>query len=164
MVPIRTHRSSITAFSTDPDVPEFENTDRRPSLIRRRFPSSWARKRRDKDDEESARGPTGLRLLHSSPEPLIDLIFVHGLRGGSVKTWRKGNDLRNFWPQCWLPMEPGFRNTNIHSFGYDSDWASSNASILDVHDFGQCLLEEMRNSPHLRDNKEVSLDGTDKSK
>ncbi|KAI2615430.1 NACHT and WD domain protein [Hypoxylon sp. NC1633] len=106
----------------------------------------------NRDDEDGARGPTGLRLLHSSPEPLVDLIFVHGLRGGSVKTWRKGDDPRMFWPQLWLPMEPGLRNVNIHSFGYESDWASTKSSILNIHDFGQSLLEEMRNSPHLREN------------
>ncbi|KAB5582350.1 hypothetical protein GE09DRAFT_264304 [Coniochaeta sp. 2T2.1] len=120
-------------------------------LVKKRFTISWAQKHRDKDDEGS-RGPLGLRLLHSSPEPLVDLIFVHGLRGGSVKTWRKGNDPRLFWPQFWLPVEPGFRHVNIHSFGYDSDWASTKSSILNIHDFGQSLLEEMRNSSHLRAN------------
>ncbi|KAH8907338.1 NACHT and WD domain protein [Coniochaeta sp. PMI_546] len=118
-------------------------------LVKKRFTLSWAQKRRNKDDKGS-RGPLGLRILHSSPEPLVDLIFVHGLRGGSIKTWRKGDDPRLFWPQFWLPVEPGFRNVNIHSFGYDSDWASTKSSILNIHDFGQSLLEEMRNSPHLR--------------
>ncbi len=103
------------------------------------------------------RGPTGLRLLHGSAQPLVDVVFVHGLRGGSVKTWRKGVDPDNFWPQCWLPSEPGFHHCNIYSFGYDSDWATSEPSILDIHAFGQNLLEEMRNSPYLRDNTEVGL-------
>ncbi|KAI0886353.1 NACHT and WD domain protein [Annulohypoxylon maeteangense] len=125
----------------------------KPSLTKR-FTSSLVKKRSDKDDEEGIRGPTGLRILHSSPEPLVDLIFVHGLRGGSIKTWRKGDDPRMFWPQLWLPMEPGLRNVNVHSFGYDSDWASTKSSILNVHDFGQALLEEMRNSSHLRENIE----------
>lgn len=47
-------------------------------------------------------------------------------------------------------------NANIHSFGYESDWASTKSSILSVHDFGQSLLEEIRNSPFLRDGKSVS--------
>ncbi|KAI1407510.1 hypothetical protein F5Y13DRAFT_205954 [Hypoxylon sp. FL1857] len=120
--------------------------------VKKRLTSSLVKKRTIRDDEDGVRGPTGLRLLHSSPEPLIDLIFVHGLRGGSTKTWRKGNDPRMFWPQSWLPRETGLRNVSIHSFGYDSDWASTKPSILDVHDFGCSLLEEMRNSPHLRHN------------
>lgn len=131
----------------------------RPGLpfLKKRFTSSWARKNTDSDDEKAAKGPLGLRLLHSSPEPLIDLIFVHGLRGGSIKTWRKGDDPRHFWPQLWLPVESELHHANIHSFGYDADWASTKSSILGVHDFGQSLLEEMRNSPYLRDNGSVRL-------
>ncbi|ROV92565.1 hypothetical protein VMCG_08917 [Cytospora schulzeri] len=129
----------------------------RPALfLKKRFTSTWAKKQNegnDGDGQEGARGPLGLRLLHYSPEPLIDLVFVHGLRGGSLKTWRKGNDPRNVWPQLWLPLESGLQNANIHSFGYDSDWASTKSSVLNIHDFGQSLLEEMRNSPYLRDGK-----------
>ena len=55
-------------------------------------------------------------------------------------------------------MEPELRNANIHSFGYDSDWASMKSSILNLHDFGQSLLEEMRNSPYLRDKGNVRLE------
>ena len=119
--------------------------------------SLLAQKPSGKDQGEGGRGPLGLRLLHPSPDPLIDLVFVHGLRGGSVKTWRKGDDSRLFWPQMWLPTEPGLRHANIHSFGYDSDWTGAKTGILGVHDFGQSLLEEMRNSPHLRDRKDVRL-------
>ncbi|KAI0839441.1 NACHT and WD domain protein [Hypoxylon sp. FL0890] len=150
-------RASLTAHSLADDNSSSGETAvdsvsfSRPS-IKKRFTSSWVKRRVDKDDEDGIRGPTGLKVLHSSPEPLVDLIFVHGLRGGSIKTWRKGNDPRMFWPQLWLPMEPGLRNVSIHSFGYDSDWASTKSSILNVHDFGQSLLEEMRNSPHLRGN------------
>ncbi|KAK3947133.1 hypothetical protein QBC32DRAFT_98334 [Pseudoneurospora amorphoporcata] len=118
--------------------------------VSRHFSTTWVKRRHTNDDQEGAHGPRGLRLIHSSPEPLVDLIFVHGLKGGSIKTWRKGNDPRSFWPQCWLPLEPGFENANIHTFGYDSDWASSKANVLNVHDFGQRFLEEMRNSPALR--------------
>lgn len=128
--------------------------------LRKRFTSTWAKKQDNiSDDEEGqdgSRGPLGLRLLHSSPEPLIDVIFVHGLRGGSVKTWRKGSDPRSFWPKLWLPLEAGLGNANVHSFGYESDWASTKSSILSIHDFGQSLLEEMRNSPYLREDSHVS--------
>ncbi|KAK1764024.1 hypothetical protein QBC33DRAFT_548570 [Phialemonium atrogriseum] len=145
-------RSPVTALSSIQGIPGLD--DGKSTASATRFTSSWTRNRHDKDDEEGARGPIGLRLLHSSPAPLIDLIFVHGLRGGSIKTWRKGNDPRCFWPQFWLPMEPAFEHASIHSFGYDSDWASSTPSILNIHDFGQVLLEEMRNSPSLRDKGE----------
>lgn len=149
--------SSVTAVESGcDDTPDISDSDGKSSLIKRRFTSPWSQKRGDKDDEGS-HGPIGLRLLHYSPEPLIDLIFVHGLRGGSIKTWRKGNDRGRFWPQYWLPLEPGFENVNIHTFGYDSDWANFKSSILGVHDFGQGLLEEMRNAPYLRDDGEVRI-------
>lgn len=140
-------------------------TDRKFILLRKRFTSTWARRHHagdDVDDEgdEGVRGPIGLRLLHHSTEPLIDLIFVHGLRGGSVKTWRKGSDPRWFWPQYWLPTEPGMENVNIYTFGYDADWASLKPDILNVYDFGQVLLEEMRNAPSLRGNGEVIITGS----
>ncbi|KAK3934261.1 hypothetical protein QBC46DRAFT_454314 [Diplogelasinospora grovesii] len=127
------------------------------SFLRRRFGSSmWVRKRQlaaaaDGSDDDG-RGSLGLRLLFDSPEPLIDLIFVQGLRGGSVKSWRGGWDPMLFWPQHWLPMQTEFRNARIHSFGYDSDWSSTGRSVLNVHEFGRALFEEMRSSPHLRRN------------
>lgn len=136
-------------------------TEPRPSFsLRARFASTKAKKQnssRDDEGQDGVRGSLGLRLIHLSPDPLIDIVFVHGLRGGSIKTWRKGNDPRNFWPKEWLPSEPGLGNANIHSFGYESDWASTKSSILSVHDFGQSLLEEMRNSPYLLCDKNVSL-------
>lgn len=137
------------------DDNDIDSISRANALHKKRFTTQWAKQRSEKGADEGVRGPLGLRLLHSSPEPLLDLIFVHGLRGGSIKTWRKGSDPRNFWPKYWLPAEQEFCHANIHSFGYDSDWASTKSSILNVHDFGQSLLEEMRNSPYLRDNRNV---------
>ncbi|RYP23159.1 hypothetical protein DL765_001244 [Monosporascus sp. GIB2] len=144
--------AGASSGGTDTDV-----ISRRGPLLKKLFTSSRARKRSERDEDEGAWGPLGLRLLHSSPEPLIDLIFVHGLRGGSIKTWRKGNDPRYFWPRLWLPAERDFHHVNIHSFGYDSDWASTKSSILNVHDFGQSLLEEMRNSPYLREDRSAYI-------
>ena len=103
------------------------------------------------------RGPLGLRSLFSSPEPLVDLVFVHGLRGGSIKTFCKDDDPELFWPKRWLPIEPEFSSASIHSFGYDSDWGSSKPSNLTVHDFGRSLYEELQTSPLLRHNSKVLL-------
>lgn len=161
----RTLVSSSRSASPEPDASPINvntqsNSDeksRSKTFIRKTFTASWGRKRSDVYAEDGARGRLGLRLLHPSPEPLVDLIFVHGLRGGSTKTWRKGSDSRLFWPQFWLPTEPELRHVSIHSFGYDSDWASSQASVLNIHDFGQSFLEEMRNSPHLKDHTNVSI-------
>ena len=83
-------------------------------------------------------------------EPSIDFIFVHGLGGGSRKTWSKTSSLAHYWPQEWLSKDPAFKNVRVHSFGYNSDWADTRADILNVHDFAAALLGEMRDSPHLK--------------
>ncbi|KAH6632537.1 hypothetical protein F5144DRAFT_513009 [Chaetomium tenue] len=102
-------------------------------------------------------GALGLQILHSPPNPLIDFIFVHGLRGGSIKTWCKSEDLRLFWPQAWLPRDALLQNARIHSFGYNSDWLDSKESSLDLHDFGRSLLGEMSTSPALRTGKQTPI-------
>jgi len=127
------------------------------SALDRRFSLSWLRSRRTTDSPANTIGPLGLRPLHLSAEPLIDLIFVHGLRGGSLKTWRKGDDPRLCWPQNWLPLDSDFQSANIHSFGYNADYSDTRDSILNVQDFGRALLGEMRTSPHIRRSKTVRL-------
>jgi triacylglycerol esterase/lipase EstA (alpha/beta hydrolase family) len=107
--------------------------------------------------QEDTWGPFGLRLLHSPPEPLIDFIFVHGLRGGSVKTWCGSDDLRLFWPQAWLPRDPDLQLARIHSFGYNSDWGDSKETSLDLHDFGKSLLGEMSASPTLNSGDQIPI-------
>ena len=124
---------------------------KRPSLFTRKFRSG----KNHAAGENEIRGPLGLRSLFSSPDPLIDLVFVHGLRGGSIKTFCKDSNPELFWPQRWLPLEPEFSNASIHSFGYDSDWGSSKPSSLTVHDFGRSLYEELQTSPLLRHNSKV---------
>ncbi|KAK4146411.1 uncharacterized protein C8A04DRAFT_25632 [Dichotomopilus funicola] len=101
---------------------------------------------------ESTRGPLGLNLLHEPSEPRVDFVFVHGLGGGSRRTWSASSDPASYWPKEWLPSEPGFRHVRIHSFGYDSDWTKSQQSSLTMHDFGQALLADLYNSPHMRKN------------
>ncbi|KAI3320814.1 hypothetical protein HD806DRAFT_537878 [Xylariaceae sp. AK1471] len=106
---------------------------------------------------EDTWGPYGLHLLYDPPDALIDLIFVHGLRGGSIKTWCKNEDLKYFWPQAWLPREQDLQNARIHSFGYNADWADTKETALDLHDFGRALLAEMSTSPYLRRAKETPI-------
>ncbi|OAQ98411.1 hypothetical protein LLEC1_06234 [Akanthomyces lecanii] len=151
--------SSVTLAPSSLDYDSggsIDDFDWKSSASRKRFKVPWARRRQsEKDDATRQLGPRGLYLLHRPPEPLVDIIFVHGLRGGSVKTWQKGGDPHRFWPQLWLSVEPGFEHANIHSFGYDADIKTG--SCFDIHDFGRELLEEMRISPHLTDNEETFI-------
>lgn len=100
-------------------------------------------------------GALGLNLLYAPPAPLVDFVFVHGLRGGSRKTWSKSSDPYHFWPKEWLTRDPEFKNVRIHSFGYSSDWGDGKDSVLNIHDFGKSLLAEVINSPEIRKDNDV---------
>lgn len=101
------------------------------------------------DTSNDAWGPLGLNLLQEPSDPLIDFIFVHGLGGGSRKTWSKSPKVAHYWPQEWLPKEPSFKSVRIHAFGYDANWKRRGSSNLTIHDFGQALLAAIHNSPVL---------------
>lgn len=101
------------------------------------------------EGSDDAWGPLGLVLLHEPSDPLIDIIFVHGLGGGSRKTWSKTASIGHYWPQEWLPKEVHFKNVRIHAFGYDSNWKKKEKSNLTIHDFGQALIAAMHHSPDL---------------
>lgn len=98
-----------------------------------------------------SKGPLGLNLLYAPVEPLVDLIFVHGLGGGSRKTWSKTTSMKDFWPQEWLPKDLAFKNVRIYSFGYDSDWAKGKVNFLNIHHFSKSLLGQLTTLPCLRD-------------
>lgn len=91
-------------------------------------------------------GPIGLDLLYTPPEPLLELIFVHGYGGGSRKTWSKTNDPKHFWPKEWLPRDSEFKHVRIHSFGYKSACEATKSNMLNFHEFGKSLLSEIASS------------------
>ncbi|CZT06939.1 related to vegetatible incompatibility protein HET-E-1 [Rhynchosporium graminicola] len=129
--------------SWTPESPQVGLSRRRSS---RSFLQRYLTQRRSSSPTSfNAHGALGLNLLNSPTDPLLDLIFVHGLGGGSTKTWCSSEDVTQFWPKEWLPREPGIHNMRIHSYGYDADWQSSRASsTINVHDFGHQLLERLR--------------------
>jgi hypothetical protein len=100
-------------------------------------------------------GPYGLSLLYAPPIPLVEFIFVHGLRGGSRKTWSKTKDPLSYWPKEWLPTDPEFKHVRIFSFGYNSDWGERKDSVLNISDFGKYLLSEITNSPDIQKDSNV---------
>jgi hypothetical protein len=113
---------------------------------------SPARKAEIKIDEYAhsgtdVKGPLGLNLLHTVTEPLIDFIFVHGLGGGSRRTWSTS---QHYWPKEWLPQDSNFRSVRIHSFGYKADWGERRESVLNIHDFARSLLEGIHCNPDIR--------------
>lgn len=105
---------------------------------------------------EDGKGPFGLNTLFDPENPAIaDLVFVHGLGGGSKSTWTKSNNPSLYWPKEWLPQDPGFQDVRIHSFGYNSNWGDE--SILNVHDFAKALLGSIQDCPLIPRNTSAPL-------
>ena len=63
------------------------------------------------------RDTRGLRILHTPEEPVIDVIFIHGLTGDSFRTWRHKSG--TYWPVDLLRKD--MSNARILIFGYDAD-------------------------------------------
>jgi hypothetical protein len=101
-------------------------------------------------DMPDVKGPLGLNLLHNPPDPKIDFIFVHGLGGGSRKTWASSTDPKQYWPKAWLSQDPEFASVRIHSFGYQANWNELRTNTLNVLDFARSLLGDMRCNTEIR--------------
>ena len=77
------------------------------------------------------KGVLGLSTIYEPEQPVkvvADLVFIHGLGGGSRKTWSYSSDLEYFWPQEWLPREPELAAVRIHTFGYNANWGERRRS------------------------------------
>ncbi len=112
--------------------------------------SALARKKKGKENTIEPKGPLGLTTLHTpSPEltTVADVVFVHGLNGGSCSTWSKDNNHDCYWPHRWLPKEDGFADVRIHAFGYPA--AATRESVLNVRDMARSLLAAVRDSPSM---------------
>ena len=109
------------------------------------------------------KGDLGLTTLYAPEDRLAavaDIIFIHGLGGGSRKTWSFAKDDYHYWPQSWLPSDPDFEDVRIHVFGYNADWTERQQSVLNINDFAQSLLGELKNNPSIRrDNTSIILVG-----
>ncbi|RPA81635.1 hypothetical protein BJ508DRAFT_306459 [Ascobolus immersus RN42] len=93
---------------------------------------------------KNQQNPYGLTCVY---DPLdlteVDIIFVHGLGGGSFRTWSPGSDPVRFWPNRLLPVD--IPQARLHTFGYNADFTSPRtANSQSVLDFAKQLLERMR--------------------
>ncbi|PGG98701.1 hypothetical protein AJ79_08787 [Helicocarpus griseus UAMH5409] len=109
------------------------------------------KKEEDEDGEDDKKGPLGLNLLHEPPNACVDFIFVHGLGGGSRKTWSLTEKAEHFWPKSWLPRDPAFKNVRIHSFGYSSNWFKGKDNAMNIQDFATSLLMGIKICPGFGD-------------
>lgn len=90
----------------------------------------------------STSNPLGLTLIHAFPEPLMDLIFVHGLGGTSIGTWSWERDPSNFWLP-WLARDAELSRSRIFTYGYDASLTGP-YTTLNILDFSKDLLFRMK--------------------
>jgi hypothetical protein len=110
----------------------------------------------DDNNSESPKGLIGLTILYNPEKEVVaDLIFVHGLNGGSQSTWTKNEDVSQFWPREWLPKDYAFRDVRIHTFGYAS--GITRQSVLNIPDIARSLLYSIYDSPNMTHRENVSI-------
>ncbi|KAK0716184.1 hypothetical protein B0H67DRAFT_666819 [Lasiosphaeris hirsuta] len=87
--------------------------------------------------------PLGLLVLHAPPERTIDILFIHGLGGTSLRSWCYERHLDNLWPKLWLPND--LPTARILTFGYNAHFSSRKAQAsYTIGDFASDLLFRMR--------------------
>jgi hypothetical protein len=130
------------------------------SIFRR---PAWTTKRKISSPEYvSGQGSLGLTTLYNPSHKVVaHIIFVHGIGGGSCRTWERNGDPATFWPREWLPMDIDFRDTKIHTFGYDAD--VSRKSMLSIDDFARSLLQWLNSSADLKEVYNGILSSSDTS-
>lgn len=84
-------------------------------------------------------GKLGLEILYEPPEarnPVVDIIFVHGLTGSSYDTWLySSRTTKTHWPSDLLKAE--IPDARLLSFGYDADvvgwWSPASNNRIGNH-------------------------------
>ncbi|PPJ56778.1 hypothetical protein CBER1_05969 [Cercospora berteroae] len=109
-----------------------------------RLLANASEKRRDRLEGGDA-DPTGLTVLHEPDHaPIADLVFVHGVGGGSFRSWADSDNLADtLWPMNWLSGETLISSARISTYGYNSS-AGGPERLLDISDFAKDLLAKLR--------------------
>lgn len=99
-----------------------------------------------KRSQDRRNDPLGISVLHEPDIPRkVDVLFIHGLGGTSIRSWCKSRDPEFLWPKLWLPYEPGLSSARILTFGYNAHFASTKGSSSQtIGDFATDLLFRMK--------------------
>ncbi|KAI1506317.1 hypothetical protein F5X99DRAFT_366277 [Biscogniauxia marginata] len=109
------------------------------------IPPEKSSNHRGKHSQDRRDDPLGLHVLHAPPERSVDIIFIHGLGGTSLRTWCYNRDLEYLWLQRWLPEETGLSTARILTFGYNAHFSTRNKHVsLTIGDFANDLLFRMK--------------------
>ena len=73
---------------------------------------------------------------------VADLIFIHGLGGGSQTTWAAEGKPENFWP-AWLADQ--FPNLGVWTLGYGTTISAWNERSMPLADLGHSILDRLVN-------------------
>ena len=93
--------------------------------------------------QDSKNDPLGLHVLYAPADRAVDIIFIHGLGGTSLRTWCRDRDLDNLWPRLWLHQE--IPDARILTFGYNAHFSSrKEQTFLTISDFAADLLFRMK--------------------
>ncbi|KAK4895529.1 hypothetical protein LTR27_006311 [Elasticomyces elasticus] len=117
---------------------EGQNDISQSSSARRESVGTQSGSRRSFAVEEEDSVPKGLIEWASGTEPVVDLVFVHGLNGHREKTWTADNHV--FWPKDLLAHD--LPNARLLAFGYDSrTHAPKDLSRQTFHGHATTLLQ-----------------------
>ncbi|KAM0809736.1 putative Prion-inhibition and propagation HeLo domain-containing protein [Seiridium cardinale] len=110
-------------------------------------------------ENDDSRGRRGISLLHATDKPFVPLIFIHGLGGGSIKTWSKDGNPLAYWPKVWPPQGAGMQHANIYAYGYESGslLGGSTDLALNIATLGESLLNDLKTTTDELDGEETPL-------
>ncbi|KEF62369.1 uncharacterized protein A1O9_00341 [Exophiala aquamarina CBS 119918] len=93
--------------------------------------------------------PSGVKVLYEPQDPVVDVVFVHGLTGDRERTWtHPGNGV--CWPRDILPQN--LPDARILTFGYDAYVVRARDQVASIdiahhaNDFLNCLANERMDS------------------
>ncbi|KAJ4573123.1 hypothetical protein HRR82_006778 [Exophiala dermatitidis] len=86
----------------------------------------------------------GLTELYAAEEPLVDIVFVHGLNGHPRDTWSTSKP-EVFWPADLLPAALRDQRPRILTYGYDATVAAFTDGVSKdkIHDHAEHLASRL---------------------
>jgi hypothetical protein len=93
----------------------------------------------------------GIYLLYPDPsqlerknfEPDVDFVFIHGITGHPISTWRGSEESSNVsWPRDWLPKD--LPNSRVLSVGYDIFLSHWTGTALPIPEQARAVLEKLK--------------------
>lgn len=75
-------------------------------------------KENEPSGEKEKRTTYGVKILYDPMSAMVDIVFVHGLTGGSYSTWLH-KESGVCWPRDLL--KANLNDARVLSFGYDAD-------------------------------------------